>query len=120
MDTMRIAVIADVHVDLRALVDALDHIAQLGCDEIVCAGDLVSDGAFSEKTVALMAQRKISCVCGNHDHWAACDGRDLTGQELSEQAVRYLGALPASLERVVDGIRLAVWHARPGTTCAAS
>ena len=39
--TYRLAIISDVHGDLQALQDALKEIARIGCEAIICAGDLV-------------------------------------------------------------------------------
>jgi hypothetical protein len=39
--THRLAIISDVHADLDALRDALVHITALGCNEVICAGDVV-------------------------------------------------------------------------------
>jgi predicted phosphodiesterase len=43
--THRLAILSDVHADLQALQDALKQIERLGCDGIVCAGDLVTTGS---------------------------------------------------------------------------
>jgi predicted phosphodiesterase len=70
-----IAIISDVHADVHALRDALVQIERLGCSRIVCAGDLVDYGLFPEETIALMVERQIPCVRGNHDRWALGVGR---------------------------------------------
>ena len=66
----RLAVISDVHADLHALRDALTQIDRLGCDQIVCCGDLVDYGKDPEETVALIREREIPCIRGNHERWA--------------------------------------------------
>jgi predicted phosphodiesterase len=45
----RIAIISDVHADVRALTDALLRADRLGCDAIVCAGDLVDYGMPTQR-----------------------------------------------------------------------
>jgi putative phosphoesterase len=115
---MLLGVLSDVHADLDALTDALAALDQLGCRVIVCAGDLVSYGAEPDRTVALVAARAIPCARGNHDRWAARDGRDLGGRALSRQTALQLRALPERLERTLEGVRVAVWHARPGDDMA--
>lgn len=47
-----IAVISDVHADVHSLDAALQQIRDLGCDQIVCAGDLVDFGLFPEETIS--------------------------------------------------------------------
>ena len=54
---MKLAIISDLHADLHALRDALTHIDRLGCDAIVCAGDVVDIGVFPEETIALLVER---------------------------------------------------------------
>jgi len=124
----RIAVISDVHGDVHALQDALAHIAKLGCEKIVCAGDLVDFGRFPEKTVALLRQRKIPCVQGNHDRWAIGNGSaafpdpiedasgwDASGWSLSSSTMTFLEALPATIRVTIGGVRILLCHARPGS-----
>lgn len=113
----RIAVISDVHADVHALQDALSEIDRLDCDRIVCAGDILHYGLFPEETVALLRERRIPCVRGNHDRWAVGDAStvDTTGRSLSEATVAFLEALPAKLWLAVDGVRILVVHARPGS-----
>jgi putative phosphoesterase len=110
---VKLAIISDVHADVHALQDALVHIERLGCDEIVCAGDLLDWGSFPEKTIALLRERRIPCIRGNHDRWAVQEGRDASGWDLTLAATTFLEALPTSWTRTIEGVRVAVWHARP-------
>ena len=123
----RIAIISDIHADLHALQDALGMIDALGCDRVVCAGDLVDYGLFPEETIALIRERKIPCVRGNHDRWATSSGGalshegqdsagvDATSWDLSRAALTYLRSLPPMLRLEIDGTRFLVVHARPGS-----
>jgi predicted phosphodiesterase len=63
----RIAINSDVHSDVHALTDALFQAERLGCDAIVCAGDLVDHGMYPNEALALLSSRSISCIRGNHD-----------------------------------------------------
>jgi putative phosphoesterase len=107
----RLAIISDVHGDLQALQDALGQIEQLGCDEIVCAGDLVDFGLFPEETIGLLMERQIPCIRGNHDRWAAKGGAK--GWDLSEGTKEFLSNLPTSWQRTIEGVRVAVHHGSP-------
>ena len=111
---MRLAVIADVHADARALRDALAQAERLGCKQMVCAGDTVGYGLFPEETVTLLCGRNIPCVRGNHDRWAAnpAVAGSSTGP-LSSHALVYLGGLPRVWMKVIDGVRLAMCHGTP-------
>ncbi len=109
---MKLAITTDVHADVHALRDALAQIERLGCDEIVCAGDLLDWGRFPERTIALLQERRIPTIRGNHDRWAVSEGHDTSGWDLTPRAFAFLEGLPASWTRTIDDVRVAVWHAR--------
>ncbi len=125
---MRVAIFSDVHADVHAVQDALKQAARLGCDAIVCAGDLVDYGLFPEETIALLRERRIPCIRGNHDRWAVGIGRaddpdgtssaaprDSTGWGLPREAVDFLARLPLRWDAVIEGVRVAVRHGTPGS-----
>jgi putative phosphoesterase len=116
----RLALLSDVHADLHALGDALALIDRLGCDAIVCAGDVVDFGLFPVETIELLALRKIPTVCGNHDAWALLDvpligGASSWGDEVrqSRTSMAWLRGLPASWGATMEGVRVAVHHGSP-------
>lgn len=124
----RLAFITDVHADVHALRDALAQIERLGCDRVVCCGDVLDYGSFPAETIALLQERKVVTVRGNHDRWAVGRGRaddpnandddeprDATGFDLPRSAVRWLAALPPTWDATIDGVRVVVWHASPGS-----
>ena len=112
----RIAVVSDVHADVDALQDALAQAERLGCDIVLCAGDLVDSGRYPERTVVLLRARAIPCIRGNHDRWAlkaeADDDPDLA---LSASVLAFLRTLPPTWAKTIDGVRVVMWHARPGS-----
>ncbi len=110
---MKLAIISDVHADVHALRDALAQIERLGCDEIVCAGDVLDWGRFPEATIRELRERRIFTIRGNHDRWAMSEGHDTSGWDLTPRAIEFLESLPASWTRRIDEVRVAVWHARP-------
>jgi diadenosine tetraphosphatase ApaH/serine/threonine PP2A family protein phosphatase len=118
---VRLAVISDIHSNLEALQAVLAQIEQMGCDHIVCLGDVVGYGADPGPCVDLVRERCAAVVRGNHDQ-AVADGAGLEylprdGQEaavhnrklLSEEQLAYLNTLP--LVDVFQGFTLA--HATP-------
>jgi putative phosphoesterase len=109
---MNLAIISDLHADVHALRDALAQIERLGCDEVVCAGDVLDYGRFPERTIALLQERRIPTVRGNHDRWALSEGHDTTGWNLTPGALAFIESLPTSWTRRIDDVRVAVWHAR--------
>jgi putative phosphoesterase len=113
----RLAILSDVHADVHALRDALLQIDRLGCDHLVCAGDIVDYGSFPEETIELLVERRVPTIRGNHDRWAMQDGRAGMGTriwELPQAAQRFLRRLPTSWSARIEGVRIAVHHARPG------
>lgn len=119
----KLAVISDVHADLHALRDALARIDEMGCESIVCAGDIVDSGRYPDETIALLRERAIPCIRGNHDRWALgrtgldvayAKRRGIHGQGvLSEESLAYLEALPPGTNVTIDGVRVAVRHGTP-------
>jgi predicted phosphodiesterase len=64
---VRIAVISDVHANLRGLEAVLADIAAEAPDEIWCLGDVVGYGPKPNECCALVAERVALSLCGNHD-----------------------------------------------------
>jgi putative phosphoesterase len=115
---MRLGLIADVHADPRALEGALRGLDFHGVDQILCAGDLVGYGDQPDAAVALLRDRVIPCVRGNHDRWAL-ERRQVLGRRgwkpavLHDDTWEFLQALPSSDRRVWAGRVLAVHHGSP-------
>lgn len=121
----RLAIISDVHADVHAVQDALARIDRMGCDRVVCAGDVVDYGLFPEETIGVLRARGIPCIRGNHDRWAVGRGRaddpegvgagvhDASGFDLSRNDIAFLANLPTRWDAVLDGVRVAVRHGTP-------
>ena len=110
----RIGLIADIHSDLDALEAALAKLGDLGCDHVLCAGDAIDFDLppGTEETIELLTERGVLSILGNHERWILSEGRD---DRLSKSAVEWLRSLPPSWSSTIDGIRVAVHHARPGS-----
>ena len=66
-----VGVLADVHGDLQALDAALARLHDMGCDVILCAGDLIDVEPLGEEVIQrLKAEKNITCILGNHERWA--------------------------------------------------
>jgi predicted phosphodiesterase len=104
----RLGVLSDVHGDLASLQDALAQLDRLGVTEVVCAGDLLDWGPSPVRCIELLTERGIPCVRGNHDFL------DAAGGPLPMPVVGWIVDLPLSWERTIAGVRVAVWHGRPG------
>jgi len=106
----------------------------MGCDPIFCAGDLIEMEPFGEEVIQrLKSEKNVICIKGNHERWALerrrrrkdvrsffepCNIADYVGGgiDLSREALAWLATLPGHWEGELEGIRVAMWHARPGAT----
>jgi len=109
---MRYAILGDIHGNLSAFEAVLAHIDEHGgAEEIWCLGDVVGYGPDPSQCIALLRRHEHVCVAGNHD-WAAIGKVDIsdfnpeaaqaclwTGEQLTEDDVRYLEDLPLTLIR---------------------
>jgi len=64
---VRIAVLSDVHANLRAFEAVLAEIDAGGFDGIWCLGDIVGYGPKPNECAALLQERATICLAGNHD-----------------------------------------------------
>jgi len=128
-----VGVLADVHGDIFALDAALARLHQMGCNPILCTGDLIEMEPFGEEVIQrLKSEKNVICIKGNHERWALerrrrrkdvrsffepCNIADYVGGgiDLSREALASLAALPGHWEGELEGVRVAMWHARPGS-----
>ncbi|MEO8168943.1 MAG: metallophosphoesterase family protein [bacterium] len=108
--TMRLAIISDIHSNYPALTKALSFIDRSRIDQIYCLGDIVGYGASPNECVALVRERAVAAVLGNHDV-AALDpsfaeyftkpGRvaaEWTNRVLTPEHKTYLQSLPYTVQ----------------------
>jgi predicted phosphodiesterase len=114
---MRLAVIADVHGNLRALEAVLADIRSRGADVIVNLGDCVTSPLWPRETLELLDTVGMPTVRGNHDRWIAQPSTApnspsiaFSREALSATQRAALGALPATV--ALDAGVLAV-HGTP-------
>ena len=128
-----VGVLADIHGDIFALDAALGRLHGMGCDPIFCAGDLIEMEPFGEEVIQrLKSEKDLICIRGNHERWALERRRRRKnvrsffepcsigayiggGIELSREALAWLATLHTHWEAEMEGVRLAMWHARPGS-----
>jgi len=64
---MRYAVISDIHSNLEALTSFFEAAENLDIDKTVCLGDIVGYNANPNECIALVRERGVQCLLGNHD-----------------------------------------------------
>ena len=114
---MLLGVFGDIHGNFEALTSIYDRLIGLGCQRIVCLGDIVGYGASPGECIDFLKEKNISCVKGNHDFftldheekndWEMKDySRDAiiwTQGQLTEEQFNWLEDLPFSTK--IDGIQ---------------
>ena len=70
---MRYAIISDIHANYDALTSVITDIDGSQIDKIVCLGDVVGYGAQPRECIALLRERGVLTIAGNHDY--ACIGK---------------------------------------------
>lgn len=114
---MKLGLISDVHGDLGALEAAWSHLAALGADQVICAGDIVGYGRHPDQVAAFLAERKVPCVRGNHDRWALAGPAgtpDEFGGGIPGPAAReFLSTLKPDLVLVLDSRFAVIVHGSP-------
>lgn len=121
---MRIALMADIHANRRALEACLDHAHAQGVDRLVFLGDYVGYGPEPSETlerIMVETAQGALAVAGNHDQAVAEIRESMTSDaetamawtrgQLGPGAREFLASLPMRFE---DGPRLYV-HASPQT-----
>jgi predicted phosphodiesterase len=119
---MRIAVIADIHGNARALEAVRADIAQRHVDTVINLGDCVSGPLWPAETMAILRAENWPTVRGNHDRWVG-DQTYLTPgasdvfarSKLDPAQLAWLRDLPPRLS-LPPGI--IAFHAQPGCDTA--
>lgn len=121
----KIAIISDIHGNREALKTALADIKRRGCDKIICLGDIIDKGNFSNECIELIKNNCNVVLRGNcNDHFSK--EHDLTKanekeklkilkykDELTEENKKYLSTLPFCYEFYLSGRLVRLFHAGP-------
>jgi len=121
---MLVALISDIHANLAALEAVLDDLPPV--DRIICCGDLVGYYDRPNEVCALLRDRQIECIRGNHDAYVTGAlppnetkrpfyRTDWTREVMSQSHLDWLASLGTDLvlEGNADDWRLRVRHASP-------
>ncbi len=105
-DTLRTAILTDIHANLPALEAVLDRCAELGVDRYVCLGDTVGYGAQPNECCEIVRECASFSLLGNHDaavagrmryddyYDAAREALDWTRDHISRSNRGWLSSLP--------------------------
>ncbi|GAC1420942.1 MAG: metallophosphoesterase family protein [Candidatus Velthaea sp.] len=119
---MRVAIVSDIHGNIRGLDACLDDLAaQGGADHLVAAGDLCMDGPKPRKVLERLQEAGAQCVRGNTDRMIAQgvddleEGRAIAWQRdrIGRTWTKWLGELPLQLRLGDELNTLLIAHANP-------
>lgn len=119
---MRVGIISDIHANLTALAAVLGDMPPV--HGIVCCGDLVGYYDRPNEVCALVRERGIACIRGNHDAYVTgalepgsgnlpSFRTDWTREVLSRTHLRWLNGLGDRIQIEDEGRRLTIRHANP-------
>jgi protein phosphatase len=111
----QIALISDLHGNIPALDATLDDIRRRGIRRIFCLGDLVGKGPHSDRATDICREVCEITIRGNWDDFLlrATDNPALQWhqQRLGPARLAYLATLPTTIEFVMSGKQVRLFHA---------
>jgi|SRR5579875_2088841 putative phosphoesterase len=112
---MKIGIVSDIHANAHALRRALEDMGSV--DMVLCAGDSISEYRFCPETVAILRERQVQLIRGNHEA-VLLGGRNpqylkKCQAEFSADLLDFLSTAPLSLEMSADQARILMTHASP-------
>lgn len=119
---MKLGLISDIHSDLDGLRKVLDLLDSQGVEQVVCAGDMVEKGQSGDGVIALIRERAIPCVKGNHEYIAVYkqdemhnrgSAEGLRHRPLSDETIAFIESIPDKRMFEWAGKRLLMAHGTP-------
>jgi putative phosphoesterase len=129
---MKLAVFGDIHGNIEALKAAYEAARGAGAEKIYHLGDLGGYSPFVNEVVDFLAGHGIEGVQGNYDETVAhnrdhcgCKAEDPVQEEMASRSFAwtkehttpktkmYLGKLPVEMAFIVQGRKVALFHATP-------
>jgi len=68
-DTLRIALISDIHANATAFEAVLRALSEAGIQEIMNLGDSIAIGPDPERVIGMLIAKRIPSLCGNHEQY---------------------------------------------------
>ncbi|MHA0858326.1 metallophosphoesterase family protein [Paenibacillus sp. CMAA1364] len=113
----RIAIISDIHGNMPALESVLEDIAKRQVTSIYCLGDLIGKGPSSDLVVDTIRTHCERVVRGNWDDFISKESEwDVIHWHqavLGKDRLQYLDQLPFSIEFMMSGKFIRLFHASP-------
>ena len=108
-----IALIADIHGNIPALMAVDEDIRQRGIDTIYCLGDMCGRGPNGSLAIDYCRERCEVILMGNwEDHVAAGNRQDYL-EEMGPERQAFIQTLPLYHRMWISGRRLHLFHGRP-------
>ncbi len=64
-----IGFISDIHGNFPALQAVIEAIDKVGCDKVICLGDIVGYYCMPNECIDLLRNRNVFSLLGNHDYY---------------------------------------------------
>lgn len=113
----QIAVISDIHGNIPALESVLVDIASRKIKRIICLGDLVGKGPQSRLAIEMIQKHCERVIRGNWDDFfpisQESDAIKWHQSQLTKAQMNYLKELPFSVEFMMSGKLVRMFHASP-------
>lgn len=113
----KIAIISDIHGNIPALEAVLKDISRRNISRIFCLGDIVGKGPSSDLAVDLVRGNCEQTVRGNWDELISGESNLKVVKwhqaVMGEHRLQYLRELPFSIEFVMSGKYIRLFHASP-------
>jgi len=113
----QIAIISDIHGNIPALTAILDNIQQRRISRVFCLGDIVGKGPNSDLALEMVKEHCEITVMGNWDDLMFREVEFPTSRwhqkMLGKDRLAYLGTLPFSIEFMMSGKYIRLFHASP-------
>jgi len=121
---VRTLVLSDIHGNWPAL----EAVAAVPHDSVLCLGDVVGYGPQPGECLRWLRASHASIVQGNHDRsvaddvpprcrldfeWLAAATQHIARRQLTDEETAFLRALPRTLDLVLDGRKVLLLHATP-------
>ena len=114
----KIIVLADLHGNMTAASAMEKELASVSYDEIWFLGDAVGKGPQSAETCDWVRKNCSRCIGGNWDYWMSdrnitYKDNDFFREQLGEERLKWIEALPKEFDALISGIRFRLFHGRP-------